>query len=347
MNGDGSTPATWPLRDGGSAGESWAEPDGSPAGELPPGAPGTATAWLSASWVPYVIGVLATVLGLLPWLLVGARLPIQNLWATETPPELAPIVALPFSQYLTTPLVAYVVLAWVSGGLTVRLLGFRLGARAPLIAGVTIAVLQVIALVQTAIVVGTGLQETDQAQVYLWGLTGGTAAAIGIGALLYRLISIGAVPGAAVALSIGAIVAGGWLNTMVWAVWGMDRYPPVWLIPVTEWIPPVLVGLVVAWCGIGTVGRKAAAVASLLLLWVLPALLGAISATLGTRVLANDPTGMLDYFVNTFRQGLGPWGPGREWMLQAAIVALIASAALWLVRRAKTSRDDQPSPAPG
>lgn len=245
---------------------------------------------------------------------------------------------------MTTALFGYVVLAWVAGGLTVRLLGFRLAARAPLMVGVTIAVVQIASLVQTAIVVATGLQETDQAQVYLWGLTAGAVASIGIGALLYRLLSTGAVPGAEVALSIGAIAVGGWFNSSVWAAWGMDRYPPTWLVPVTDWIAPVLVGLVVAWSGIGTVGRKAAAVASLLLLWVLPAALGAIATSLGARVLSGDPGGIRDYFVDTFRQGLGPWGPGREWMLQAVIVALIASAALWLFRRASATRDDHTSP---
>ena len=46
-------------------------------------------------WAWFGIGAAAATLGLLPWLITGARLPLQNLWGTSTVPEEMPIGLLP------------------------------------------------------------------------------------------------------------------------------------------------------------------------------------------------------------------------------------------------------------
>src|SRR5690606_40914719 len=47
----------------------------------------------------YAIGVAAAVVGLLPWLLTGMRLPLQNLWSHPTSPEDMQHAQLVFNQY--------------------------------------------------------------------------------------------------------------------------------------------------------------------------------------------------------------------------------------------------------
>lgn len=59
---------------------------------------GTARRRLNVWW-RLAIGAVSAVLGLLPWLITGMRLPLQNLWAADTAPDAMPIVLLPFSQY--------------------------------------------------------------------------------------------------------------------------------------------------------------------------------------------------------------------------------------------------------
>jgi hypothetical protein len=60
----------------------------------------------------------------------------------------------------------------------------------------------------------------------------------------------------------------------------------------------------IAWAGIHSAGRIAAAVASVVLVWFAPALLTAAASALGTRALARDPAGMLEYGVGVLRMAL-------------------------------------------
>ena len=46
-------------------------------------------------WTLGLIGVLAGLLGLAPWLVSGAQLPLQNLWAKEVLPAQMPVSLLP------------------------------------------------------------------------------------------------------------------------------------------------------------------------------------------------------------------------------------------------------------
>lgn len=68
-------------------------------------------------------------LGLLPWLVTGMRLPLQNLWASETPPQEMPLVLLPFNQYTIALLAAGLVTGEAVAGIAARALRDRLGAR--------------------------------------------------------------------------------------------------------------------------------------------------------------------------------------------------------------------------
>ncbi|MDJ0378729.1 hypothetical protein [Cryobacterium sp. PH31-L1] len=73
-----------------------------------------------------VVGMLAAIVGLLPWLVTGMHLPIQNLWAADSVPEDMPIALLPFSQYTITLVVAVVV---TGSALAVAWCGLASGGR--------------------------------------------------------------------------------------------------------------------------------------------------------------------------------------------------------------------------
>jgi hypothetical protein len=67
------------------------------------------------TWKWLGIGAASAVVGLLPWIITGMRLPLQNLWGTNTLPEAMPIGLLPFNQY-AIPLIAGIL---VVGAVTV------------------------------------------------------------------------------------------------------------------------------------------------------------------------------------------------------------------------------------
>jgi hypothetical protein len=81
------------------------------------------------------IGVAAAVVALLPWLVTGVRLPLQNLWAVQTLPEDMPIALLPFSQYAVVQIFSLLVVGYGAAGIVVRALRTRLPRRAVLTVG--------------------------------------------------------------------------------------------------------------------------------------------------------------------------------------------------------------------
>lgn len=103
------------------------------------------------------------VVGALPFLLTGLRLPLQNLWDTEQAPESMPRVALPLSQYL----IGFLVAIGIVGGVAAALTGLtapperrRRGVRAAL-SGAALAA--AVSLAQTSIVVRNGLDGSKRA----------------------------------------------------------------------------------------------------------------------------------------------------------------------------------------
>lgn len=280
------------------------------------------------AWAPVLIGVASAAIGLLPWLITGMRLPLQNLWAMEVAPDRYPVVLLPFSQYAITLIAALIVTGAAIAGIVARATRTRL----PRIGTATILIgvlaVQVVAVVQTSIVVDGGLQQRFESALYLTALVAGTSAVILVGALVMLLIARAPRAGAVVALSIAAVAFGPWVNALVVPFGTIGTTEVAWLLDLTRWIPPVLVGAAIAWGGINTVGRVLAAAFALLALSITPALMTAISSAAGSRVLARHPAEMLDHGLGVF--GMALWIP--EIALPPLIVA-VAVAAIGLVGR--------------
>lgn len=281
----------------------------------------------------------AAVLGLLPWLATGMRLPLQNLWAESTPPADMPLAILPFSQYLVTLIVAVIVVGAGIAGFTARMLGARVSRRgvAALLGGVLLV--QVIAITQSALAVGFGLRGGNWGAFYLIALVLIAAFSLVVGVGILLLIARSRVPGAAIALSIVAVTLGTWLGRLVVSVFeptvlyfddtvqrdfvAEGMVISDWLLTGIRWTPAVLVGIIVAWCGFRTLGRALAAVTCLLILWIGPALMTAISAAVGTRVLARHPGEMLEYGAGVFALVLADAGLSLLPLLVAVGVGVV------------------------
>lgn len=72
-----------------------------------------------------LLGIGCAVVGLLPWLLGGMELPLQNLWADDTMIEHMPRVLLPFNQYYVAMLVSLLGFGAALAGLAARRLVAR------------------------------------------------------------------------------------------------------------------------------------------------------------------------------------------------------------------------------
>ena len=276
-----------------------------PHGHVPPPAFGTARVASGGrptpAWAAFLAGAVAGVVGLAPWLIGGARLPLQNLWEGGIPAE-APVVLLPFSQYTVTSIFALLVVAGALAGVATRALVSRGGGRRPALwVGGGLLVAQVLAGVQTVAVVGKGLRGGPDSAVCLAGIGGGVAACLLVSAGVFVLVALAPRAGALVGLSIGAIAAGLWLP-IAFADSVGHTSAPMWLLRAFTHVMPILVGSAIVWAGVRTVGRVASALVSLALVWLAPPLATAVWNALGSRVLARDLRGMLEYGQGIFRQ---------------------------------------------
>ena len=293
--------------------------------------------WPVPRWVAFLAGAGAAVVGLAPWLARGARLPLQNLWDGGIPTE-APVVLLPFSQYMVTSIFALLVVAGALAGAAARVLVGWAGNRGPALwMGGGLVAVQVLAAVQTVAVVAPGLRDGRDSAVYLAGIGAGVVACLLVSAGVFVLVAMAPRAGALIGLSTGAIAVGLWLPIAVVDPLGVTSAPPGLLRALTS-VMPVLVGAAIAWAGVRTVGRAFAALVSLVLVWLAPALTTAISSALGTRILARDLPGMAEYGAGIFRQYATDGA-----LVGEPIAVAVAVAVVGLIARKGLARRAQPA----
>ncbi len=272
-------------------------------------------------------GVASAIVGLMPWMITGMRLPLQNLWAIDTLPSQMPISLLPFSQYYLSLIVALIVIGSAIAGIVGRAVTARnpRTALVALLGGVLLV--QVTALAQSAITVVNGMSERGAAILYVVAVVVGINAAIVLGVGILILIVHAARPGALIGLSIAAVAFGSWLSGLVFLVGSVvssSQFADV-MSTVIRFAPAVLIGAAIAWCGVSSAGRVVAAVSALVVLWIGPVLVTAVSAAAGSRVLARYPAEMLDYAVGVFRAAATMpelWGPPLAVAVGVAVVGL-------------------------
>lgn len=284
-------------------------------------------------WLSVVVGAAAAVVGLLPWLITGLRLPLQNLWATEPGPEGMPIALLPFSQYAIILIIALFVTGAGIAGVAARSMRRRMPRSGVAGTYVGLAAVHLLALVQSAVVVRGGLREGSDSDLYFAAIVTVAILSILSATAAYFLIAAAPRAGAVIGLGIVALAFGPWLSGLLVPYGSIPSDPMVTVVGYTRWVPAVLVGAAIAWGGVGTVGRVLAALFDLALVWFVPALTTGLSYAAGSRVLAHDPAGMIDAGARVFVMAL----TAPEIAVPPVVVAIVV-AAIGLVARAVVGR---------
>ena len=283
-------------------------------------------------------GVASAIAGLVPWLITGMRLPVQNLWASTVFPGQMPVALLPFSQYALSLIVALIVVGSVIAGIVARASRAQRPRFAVVSLVVSVAAVQVAALVQTTLTVMHGMKDTSASRVYISALVIGSAASIAVGLVLLVLIARAPAAGVVVALSFAAIALQSWLNELVLPFGVASTEPNFGLLAAIRWVPALVVGLAVVWAGIRSIGRVIAAIISLLVLWIAPAAVTAVTSAAGSRVLAAHPAEMLDYGSQVFVSALGMGGDPLFLLVPAIVVMVLGLGARGAMGRWRVER---------
>jgi hypothetical protein len=289
-------------------------------------------------WTYLLLGVASAVAGLLPWVVSGMRLPLQNLWATETLPGDMPIVLLPFNQYALLLIAALLVTGAAIAGIVTRATRRRrprFGVTAMLVG---VLAVQVVAVAQTTAVVRAGLQDRPESDLYLAALIAVATVSVLVGVLVMLLVATAPKAGAMIGLSIAAVAFGPWCSRLLVPSGSVAAAEIAPLLDVIRWIPAVLVGVAIAWAGVGTVGRVVAAGASLGILWIGPAFITAVANAAGSRVLARDPALMAEYAVEVFGMALTIPSIALPPLIVAVVVAAIGIVGRVILRRSHARR---------
>lgn len=296
------------------------------------GAVNDAPAPTRARLLPFAIGVAGGILGIVPWLVGGGILPLQNLWATQTMPDDMPFSLLPLSQYYVTTVFALVLLGGVFAGLAVHMFA-RSRALASWPASLGVLLVHVIVVVQSFSVLagglGLGSGGDRRALLYFAGVLGGTIVAVLLAQVGFWMTSRRSVAVAALGVALAAVPFASWVARLVVSFTG-EAFPPPFLSPLVHWLPAVIVGAALVWCGVRPVARLAVWVAGLLAVWALPALFTALQAGLGMRVLQGDVVEMMRVSLDVFPLALAEvWLP----VVVALVIAVVGTIVRMLVER--------------
>lgn len=280
--------------------------------------------------IAFPLGAITAAIGLAPWLVTGARLPLQNLWESPAAASAMPFVLLPFSQYYVIQIFALVVVGAAVAGLVGR--SIRLRGWAIVLLQLGVLAVQVFALVQTVLVVRDGLREGFESVLYLGGLGTGAALSILVGVVVTQLITSPPRAGAVIGFTVGAIALSSWVGALIQPVGTLDN-PFVEALVIVPWIAPVLAGVAIAWAGIHSVGRVVAALFSLGLIWVAPAVITAISATLGSRAMLRSAGYAVDYGIGVFQSALFTPEVALRPVVATLAVAAVGLVVRWVIVR--------------
>lgn len=277
----------------------------------------------SAAWL--LAGMAAAVLGLLPWLTTGARLPLQNLWATHTLPAQMPIALLPLNQYYLLAIVALLLAPVLPLGLLLR----HRSNGATIAAAAGLSTIQLAAAVQATVAVASGLDESRLGTVYLMVLVALQAVSLLLAQACLWAIRTPSPVVAALGIGLVALLVPSWITA-----WWLEA--PLGAPTALRWIvrlgPAILVGLALGWCGISSAARLLVWLTDLVLLWVVPALTIALTTVASSRAILRTVTEIPEAVQDYLRSALGPAGGGPERLLLAVAIALAIMAVRRLVR---------------
>ncbi|HZK05487.1 MAG TPA: hypothetical protein VFC82_06505 [Actinomycetaceae bacterium] len=280
-------------------------------------------------------GLVAGVVGLLPWIIDGARLPLQNLWGEETLPGDMPFALLPLSQYYATEIVALLAMGGVLAGLAARMISKADPPVWPASAGLILV--QTAAILQSFLTLGSGLSSDSgmvdpRARLYFVGMLAGTLLA---SLLAHFVLWLVAWPGRelpALGYGLAAVPIGHWISYLLTAPFGPGGAPG-FVMHLPRWVPVLVVAVALGWLGVRAVGAVIVWAIDFVLLLVMPPLFTAVQAALGMRVLRGNLRETTAYAFEMFAAVL----PDSVLPAVAAIVAaLLITLAAGLVARNRT-----------
>ncbi|UNK70686.1 hypothetical protein [Microbacterium sp. H1-D42] len=287
----------------------------------------------SATWPSLLVGIVASAVMLFPSWVGGGRLPLQNLWQTQTMPDDMPFSLLPVSQYYALNIFGMLLMGGIVAGLAVRVLSRRRPMRAG-IAALGVLLVHAIVTVQSFAVVADGLGLTrgtagGREVLYFGGMLGGVIMGILFAQLGLLLTSRRTVTPVALGIVLAAVPFASWIGTAIVAFTTYMGYPPV-VSEVLRWLPAVIVGVTLAWCGVRPLSRLAVWIVGPLAVWVLPAVFTAMQYVLGSRVLLGDLREMADAATQIFPQALAVlWQPA----VVALVIGLLGTGVRMLLSR--------------
>ncbi|MFV0535229.1 MAG: hypothetical protein ACK5MR_16495 [Cumulibacter sp.] len=282
------------------------------------------------------IGVLAAFVGLLPQLCNGARLPLQNLWTTDSGGDDMPFALLPLNQYYILQVLIMQLIGGLLAGVSTRALQHRISRLA---ASLGVLGIHLVATMQVAVVLADGLgiatsYADDRALLYFFGMLGVALLGTGLGQAIFWLTQSPTVPICAVGLLASAVPVASWINYVVAVFTGVGEGMSTWNT-VTHWLPAVIVGLVLAWCGVRPLARIAMWAAGFIVLWLIPPLFIAIPYSLGIRWIGSDLSIALASGVDVF--GAALWQDARP-LLAALVIAIAGTVVFTLVHHTRHGR---------
>jgi hypothetical protein len=157
---------------------------------------------------------------------------------------------------------------------------------------------------------------------------------------LFWLVSRRAVGPAALGLVLAAVPVTSWIVGAVTAL--VDPYSVALALgSIFRWLPAVIVGAVLGWCGVVPLRRLGVWVVGLIALWVTPAVFTAVSNALGMRVLDGDLREMAQIAVKIFPAaldiGVGP-------VILAALLGAAIVVVRWAIARGGRRRETLAEP---
>ncbi|WP_194421198.1 hypothetical protein [Microbacterium abyssi] len=290
------------------------------------------------AWPSLLIGVASAAVMLFPSWVGGGRLPLQNLWHVQTMPDDMPFALLPVSQYYAINIFVMLLLGGVVAGLVVRVVRrnrmLRTGA-----AALGVLLVHLVVTVQAFAVVGAGHgiwegSAGGREMLYFAGMLGGVIAGILLAQLGLWLTSRASVTPVALGIVLAAVPFANWIGTAITAFTTYMGYPQ-FVAEILRWLPAVIVGVTLAWCGVRPLVRLIVWVVGALAVWIVPALFTAIMYALGSRVFQGDLEVMSEAAAQIFPQAVAV-------LWQPAVVALVIGAVGVVVRMLVTRVRSQP-----
>lgn len=293
--------------------------------------PGTAARRTTPARPGIAIGVGCGLFGLLPWLALGQRLPLQNLWRSNDPDSM-PWAMVPLNQYYLPMILALLIVPGLVGGLVVRRLR-RPELTTPV--GQGLLAFQAVAIVQSFAVLIPGLRLSGLTAAYLFGLVVVCLLGAGVAQAVLGLVSSERPPRSALGLILVSSPLAQWLDAVWVLVFGPFRVPPV-AYAVVQWLPGVLVGFVLVWCTLRGQSRLGTWVVGVLVAWLVPAAFDAVNFAVARNIARGGLGAVVDSALEMIRVFAGPGSQSLNGALLALALGLVGSLVVLLVRKARS-----------